>query len=97
MLSLLSEIESKDRKPRPYDGSRQAFGKHSTQTEAALEQADAGFKTAPAPLEIFEPATMLMPSLRPTRLAISGNTDSAESHPTKLVHIVGAVITAVGG
>ena len=97
MLGLLPQIESKDRKAGPYGGSRRALGQHSAQREPALEQADARFDAAAKPLQLFEPATVLMSFLSSTQPANLGNTDSTDSQPTKLAHIVGAVITAVGG
>jgi hypothetical protein len=51
MLGLLPQIKSKDRKARPYGGSRGTFGQHSTQREPAFEQADASFDAAPEPVE----------------------------------------------
>ena len=97
MLGLLPQIESKDRKARPYGGSRRAFGQHSTQREPAFEQADASFDAASESLKLFEPATMLMSFLRSTQPANLRNADSTDSHPTKLVQVVRAVIAAIGG
>ena len=97
MLSLLPQIESKDRKPGPYRSGRRAFGQHSTQTEPALEQADASFDATAKPLQFSEPAAVLMSFLSSTQPANLRNTDSTDSQPTKLVHIVGTVIAAVGG
>ena len=97
MLSLLPQIESKDRQTGPYRGGRRAFAEHSTQTEPAFEQADASFDATAKPLQLSEPATVLMFSLRSTESANLRNADSTDSQPHKLVHIVGAVIAAVGG
>ena len=66
MLGLLPQIESKDRKTRPYGCRRRAFGQHSTQREPAFEQADASLDTASESLKLFEPATVLMSFLGPT-------------------------------
>ena len=96
MLSLLPEIESKDGKTGPYRGGRRAFGQHSAQREPTFEQADASFDAAPEPLQLFEPATVLMPSLSCAQPSDLRNTDSTESQPTKLVDIVRAVIAAIG-
>jgi hypothetical protein len=97
MLGLLPQIERKDRKPGPYRGSRGTFGQHPTQTEPALEQADASFDATAKPLQFPEPAVVLMPSLRSTQPANLRNTDCADSQPNKRVHIVGTVIAAIGG
>src|SRR5258706_1148143 len=97
MLSLLPQIESKDRQTGPYRGGRRTLGEHSTQTEPAFEQADASFDATAKPLQLSEPSTVLMFSLRSTESANLRNADSTDSHPHKLVHIVGAVIATVGG
>ena len=96
MLGLLPQIKSKDRKAGPYGGSRLAFGQHPTQREPALEQADTGFDAAPESLQLSEPATVLMPSLRCTQPANLRNADSTDSQPTKLVEVVSAVIATIG-
>ena len=97
MLGLLPQIERKDRKARPYGGSRRTFGQHSTQREPAFEQADASFDAAPESLKLFEPATVLMSFLGPTQPANLWNPDSTDSQPTKLVQVLRAVIATIGG
>ena len=97
MLGLLPQIESKDGKARPYSCSRGALGQHSTQREPALEQADPSFDAATKPLQLSEPSAALMSLLSSTQPANLRNADSTDSQPTKLVHIVGAVIAAIGG
>src|SRR5258708_2316447 len=97
MLGLLPQIKSKDRKACPHRRSRGALGQHSTQREPALEQADPSFDTATKPLQLSEPSAALVSCFRLTEPANFRNADSTHSQPTKLVHIVGAVIAAVGG
>lgn len=97
MLGLLPQIESKDGKARPYSYSRGALGQHSTQREPALEQADPSFDAATKPLQLSEPSAALMSCFKLTEPANLRNTESTDSQPTKLVHIVGAVIAAIGG
>ena len=97
ILGLLPQIERKDRQPGPYRSGRRTFGQHPTQTEPTLEQADARFDAAAKSLQLFEPTCTLMSFLRSTQPANLRNTDSTHSHPTKLVQIIGAVITTVTG
>ncbi len=97
MLGLLPQIESKDRKAGPYGGSRRALGQHSAQREPALEQTNARFDAAAKPLQLFEPFGVLMSFLSSTQPTNLRNANPTDSQPTKLFHIVGAVITAVGG
>ena len=97
MLGLLPQIESKDRKAGPYGRSWRALGEHPTQSEPAFEQTDASFDAAAKPLQLFEPATVLMSSLSSTQPTDFRNANPVDSKPTQLDYIVGTVIAAVGG
>src|SRR5512139_2080733 len=97
MLGLLPQIESRDRKSSPYGGGWRPFGEHPTQSEPALEHTDASFDAAAKPLQLFEPATVLMSSLSSTQPTDLRNANPVDSKPTQLDYIVGTVIAAVGG
>ena len=97
MLGLLPQIECKDGKTGPHGRSRRPFGQHPTQRKPAFEQTDASLDATAKPLQLSEPATVLMSSLTSTQPTDLRNANPVDSKPTQLVHIVGAVITAIGG